>query len=1742
MSDPKKTQNSSETKSKESSFDDLEDAFFATGDAESFWEDDDGQPQAEPAKEEAEEAVNGGPVAAVSVQADESDEPAAPESPSVAVPEPTGEFYNPSALHPAPDLIMDDETEVLSPGDEDFPVPEHGPKGDAGEASETVQPVEAAPERAREALSQPAAVDATTPYRPPESVEEGWLEASLSLQRESNELTGEVKASLLSEAGRILLSRAGRWESAGLCFEAAIDAGLPAHDVPKGYADVVASQGRFTELRDLLVSRGKALKGAAAVEALQDAAIVERNHLKDDAAAVTLLNTALGYGDDWFTLRLLRELHYRTREWESLTDVLARMAVLGSGARSARCKVEEGRIRETELNDLDGAANAYGEALGFDGTFMDAFLARQRATKAQEDWVGLSELYVSEAKKCDGENASFWWLRAAKTQQKHSEDLAEESFRKAMETAGGASWSVYREAQVWFAKAGRMQALYDALVREVESIEAPRNTAALLYLGQAFGGDHELSTKALAQLQVGFSADSTCGPLAFRVASMLKQAGKHADAIDTLSQHLETIEDLQARALVVLHQGEIAELLMNKPADAAAFYETAYGLDANHAFAAMGAARCWAASGNHSKAVEILEKLANSASESDEVSRIWFRISNIHRNGTGNSEAADAAAKRSFDASSVQPAAIDAWIDSLESKGNAEALAAGLSEVSQMLSNPTAKLEAAYRAARIFADVCGSYDKARPLLQRCVELDPHCVPVLSLLRHVCERLGDWATVYDLRRMEAATCVENERVWHLIEAANATHHTDTLDAQTVALEILGEDKSNSGALASLERAALERGDAHRLVGVYRRIRSGSEDLGARTAYSVRLADVASGARDKQLAIRSITRVLEASVGPRPYGAMARLAVELEAWSLAEAALHADGDLVGLARLLEATSEDQKRIAATWRSITKKEPGHLEAHGGLERALSRLGSRDGLADTHAALAEHEKDPSISTMHALLAGHLYENEETPGKALEFYGRAFKQSSFRGKAFEALVRIHAENKDENAIRGLFTEIKVDDPIALAEALHDADADVTGIYKQVIQNIGKAAGVSELPIYVRYEMCLEASENWTEVFKVLDFRLSCSSSEDERTLIELKRRWVLSERMADSDEAWNFYRELHEKQPEDREVLENLARIAGARGERELAIQFLDGLSNIAETADDAARYQRRVAEVHLANGAKADARASFLRALDHLPDDVEAMEGIKALALEAEDWQSLVGILSREFEVREGDEQIALAKEIAVIWEDRLGDGAVAADSWRTVIELAPGDQTALQHLVLLAENQGDWASFINEGKSLVHFLDGEERAGLLARMGRAAMQHLRREDEAVRLLDEASTCTPPNLQAAEDLEKIYAARGSWDLVIECTLRRARASEPAEAVELFLQAARSKRDQLRDRKGAAAVYDEALSIDPGQPEALRFKGYFLFDTSNLEGAVEVFKLLESTETEVDLDDFDVQMDQALYYFRFGDALRRLDRLTDAVGRYEQALALNASHLPTLEAIGPLYVAMESWDAANRTFRQVLQLTGGQGDPARLARVYACLGTVEQAQGNVAKAVQRFKKALELQPNDVEALSGYACVLFAQKDWNNLLNAYNNIIYHAKEKSAFVDAYLMKGFVLDVHMSLSDKAAQHYEKSLSFVPSHPIALLRLSELALRKEEWDRALSYAGRALSVGGQVTDKVRGSLMLVQAVAYGNTERPEEAQAALEGAQTVSKEVKELIQADTVDVDKIHETLRGNMSLGL
>jgi len=1545
------------------------------------------------------------------------------------------------------------------------------------------------------------AVRRTAPSVPSSHAADRWAEAAQALAHEADARVDDppVAGALWAAAGRVHFERLGNWDRAEELFGRAFDTGYLESEYLKAFADVVANRGDFQRLRDLLVARAEASSGALSAEALQDAALVERNSLRRPEEAAALLTRAIEADDkDWFALRLLRELHYRTSSWDALLDVLDRMASLVSGPRAARLQVERGRIQEERLGDPDGALESFELALADDPGHTPAFLAVERIARARGDRERLAALYAAEAGRFEGADRAFWLARSLHAGRGSAEGSAADALRAAMDSSGVRSPELRHEEQVLLAAEGRWAEVATALEQEADATVGTERAWVLYRLARVQEQQLGDVDAAIDSYRGAAAADPSAGPAVEAAAGLLAGAGRFADLVALLESSLSTLDDPNLVVTTLYRMGEICEGPLANQEGARKWFERILDTAPGYLPALEGLERVYTRLEAWDRLAAVYEQRAILAEDPGAVALQLHRAGAVCEFRLADHARARDFYQRALDNVPDFPASLDAYVRILEAEGDWAGLARALRLASEATRDSNQVVSLTYRSARILADRVDDDAQAMDLLRRCLQLSPGFLPAIALLRELAQRSGAWQDVYDLHRLEADGAEDLERRhWRMLVAADVASAAGVVDPAAVASEVLDEDSAQVAALRLLEERALRDGDPHELLAVFQRRAFSAEDPAERTRLSVHIAELAAEAGDSVTAMNAVSEVISADDGDRPLASLARLAESSNYWEEAQRALVTVGDdrsRAELARIQEAWLDDASASRRTWQEILEAHPDDVEAAAGLERTKARLGEREGLAQAHAVLAQHLPDPAIAAVHALLAGHLFEANGELDEAVAYYERAFDARPVPGKAFDALRRVYTQRRQADALVQLFDRLETSSAFELATALEEAGAEAAAVerFRAVADGAGDDA-VNALPALVRLEQDLVQLGAWKELFETLGRRLAMSASDEERHAIDARRRWVLAEHLADTDEAWDFYRQLHEEDPGDADVLEALARIAAARGETGLAIQYLGGLAEQATDPEAAARYQRRIAEAQLVAGDKDAARDALMRALDHAPADLDALALLKQLAEDAEDWRGLVGALAREATVLEGEAQVACYRRIASTWEERIGDEAVAADAWRKVLEVEADDVDALQHLVALARRQESWGALVEHGTALVPHLGDAERGALLGELGRVQLEQFHDEDEAIRLLDAATRGETPDLAAAQALEKLYAARGQWDRVSDAVIRQAHAAADDDRVGLLLRAAEIRWETLHDRAGAADVYVEILGLQPDHVAALRFVGDHNFELGQLAEAVQAYERLDGWEDDLDLDDFDDRMEAALHYFRFGEALRRLDDKEGALARYRQGLAFNTTHLPSLEAIGPILIEASDWDEAAKVYRQILQLIGGQGDSERLCRTYTNLGIIEQHQGKLDKAKKRFTKALDLKPNDVAALRGMATVLFARNDWNNLLNVYNNVIYHAVEPEDVVDAYLTKGFILDAKMGLPDKAAQHYEKSLAFNPAQPVGLLRLAELALRRQDWPEAASLADRGLGLDLSRKDLLAG-LYLVKAVAHG------------------------------------------------
>ncbi len=1543
------------------------------------------------------------------------------------------------------------------------------------------------PDSASEAVGSPEVLvqRSSLTYTPPTDAHAAWLAAVGLIAHEGRRVGGAAGARLIVASANLRYRQVGDAAGArGLLDEVSV----PLRDLRwwEERAGVLEALGDAEGFAAASAEIAASRTGEGAVDAwIRSAATA-----LPDVVVARLLQAHAAEGDD---TRILHGLMATLAGVDAarLADILGRIAATLPPEAAGVLYVEQGRVLADQLDRVEDAAGAWQLALAANPADNEAFAGLESWYRGNGDDAALASLYLSEGERLAATSANadaaLWFSRAARLFRGplHDDTGAAQAWQRALAATPGAL-ELRHEYSVFLADTGQYAALADSLRAELETTEESARSFLEYRLGRLYEDRLGQTDEALACYRRA-AADRAAAPAAEAVLRMLQERKEWAELVAFLEERLGRLDDPSLSVTVLYRMGEICEGPMGAQEQSRKHYERILDVAPGYLPALEGLERVYTRLRAWADLAALYEQRALLADDPQQIAVHRQRAGSVYEVRLDDLDRARDQYRLALDACPDFLPSLDAYTRSLELIEDWAGLGRALKNAAAATRDANETVSLYYRAGRVLADRTDDAAGAMLCLRRSLEFSPGFLPAVLLLKDLAIRQGDWAEFARVERGQADSGDDIERRhWRLLAAAEAGLRASDTDPGLTAAEVLREDPTHAAAGDLAERLALSASNVPVLVDLYLKRAALAGDPTVRARLGVRVAEIAVESGDAESLRRGLGEVLAAGeASDRPLLTLARGALRV---GLPDDALHA---------LSEA---DQTRDFASARLRNEQ----LGDATGAEQVLSeRLAEGDAAAAAY--LLRHTADPGLrarahlyfasglegpaATGHALLAAPLLAAAGDSEGAIAAWKRAFDASPRPGGAFDALRSAALAATDADALGALYAALDEgareglgDDLLTLGD-----HAGAVAFFRERL-----AAAPDDLAWSVRLEQALAANGDWTGVFDVLTARMQHASAA-LRDETGARCRWVLSDKLTDSDNAWDFYKRLHAEAPGDVDVLEALARISAARGELELAAGFLEQLTAAAPSPEDAGRYQRRVADAMRTSGRPEEARAAYLRALDFVPQDEEALDGLLLLAESAQDWSAMIQVLGRKAALAELHDQILLLSTIAQIWEERIGDKAVAADSWRKVLDVAHEDQAALRRLLHLSEEEQDWAGFVEYGQRLLPYAEASERTSLMRRIGVVLTEHMHRDDDAIRFLDSATTGPNADVTAAEVLERVYTSRGEWDRVVDTLLRRSRAeTEAPKKAAALSRAAQVRLETLQDRNGAAALYAELLAVDPLNAEALPFRSEYLYEAGQLAQAVELFERQEALENARDMGDFDVQIEVSLYYYRFADALRRLGRTLDAVRQYERALELNPTHLPTLEAIGPMYMENREWAKAERVWRQILQLTGGHGNNEQLARVYANLGIVEYRLGQVDKARRRFVKALDLKPTDVFALKGYSTVLYAMNDWNNLLTVYNNIIFHTHDPADVIDAYLGKGWVLDTRLNLPDKAAQHYEKSLAFDPRQPVALLRLAEIALRREDWPEAATYADRGLQIP-ELKAPLRAALFLVRTIAY-------------------------------------------------
>lgn len=395
------------------------------------------------------------------------------------------------------------------------------------------------------------------------------------------------------------------------------------------------------------------------------------------------------------------------------------------------------------------------------------------------------------------------------------------------------------------------------------------------------------------------------------------------------------------------------------------------------------------------------------------------------------------------------------------------------------------------------------------------------------------------------------------------------------------------------------------------------------------------------------------------------------------------------------------------------------------------------------------------------------------------------------------------------------------------------------------------------------------------------------------------------------------------------------------------------------------------------------------------------------------------------------------------------------------------------------------------------------------LLVTLGRLTYLQARTWHNTIALFEQAVAATDRNWLAHRTLAEHYFNEQNY----ERTLYHCRAAlELNQSVHRLLTTYGLTLFELGQTEEALEALREATQIAPADPMPWTSLGWALAALGRHEEALDVFAVAAGN-----LRETSPPYAYSSVYTYWGNALSTLSRLEEALEKYEVAIAHDARHDFLLRAAGEVDLVLGNTDRAVDRLRRAVEV-----DP-RDAKAALLLGRAYAQQGQLGEAADMFEQALALDPSNLDAVIQWARVVYRQgrqaEAQQQLLGIVDQIGTDNREPARMAASTLLLA-AGDLAFSAGDRAAavDHYERAIARwndngAAHNNLAWILATDPDRARRDPLRAITLAQHACKLTGHRDPTSLGTL----AAAYAaNGELPravETARAALDVAAQTS-----------------------------
>jgi tetratricopeptide (TPR) repeat protein len=473
------------------------------------------------------------------------------------------------------------------------------------------------------------------------------------------------------------------------------------------------------------------------------------------------------------------------------------------------------------------------------------------------------------------------------------------------------------------------------------------------------------------------------------------------------------------------------------------------------------------------------------------------------------------------------------------------------------------------------------------------------------------------------------------------------------------------------------------------------------------------------------------------------------------------------------------------------------------------------------------------------------------------------------------------------------------------------------------------------------------------------------------------------------------------------------------------------------------------------------------FTRALEVDGQYIPAIENLERIYAARGQNRDLVEILHRKVPALHEPAEIATTKlRIAGLYETSLSDPAKSSQVYREVLDVDASNLQAMRGLTRVYETLRQWPELVRILESQLDVVATErERIDVLMQLANLQEEHFLKAEIAAQRLEQVLEIDTNHEEAYFALERNYRKMRQWLELINTYERHVSATiDRKTKTELYGHIAQVYADEVEDAEHAIDAYRNIVDLDETNIEALDALAKLHDKQGEAQESIDymtrVAELTQDSRQRVEA------------YYRIGKALdEKLGDRVSAQERYEMAIDLDPSHVPSLSAVKQISMDNADYDKAARYIDQEQSYTTA---PRQRARLLVELGTLRENQlGDHDSAILAFEAAHEADEENEDAAMPLIDEYITREEWAKAEPLLDMVVRKAtkRDRSEQHDLNNKLGLVT-ASLGKDDKALKAYTAAHQLDLTDQVTIRGLAEVSFRLKDWGAALTNFQKVLT----------------------------------------------------------------------